>query len=344
MLDRPLPLRRRAACGASRSAATRYILVEFPRLVAADAVTNALVRVPRAGPDAGAGAPRALQLLLRRGGDALAGARRRDAGGCDDAATPAGPRASGRASSSRTGWLTFWPATTTVTSGRSPAGADFLRAQDGDEQAELLTVREPRRDPARPAAGRVPPLRIRRTWMQPAPAYSGGRAVSRAASRRGLDSLAAAGRRVKALSAQVAQVAARYVEVLRSGGTLYFCGNGGSAADAQHLAAEYVVRYVAATPTPWRPWRSRTDTSHPHRRRQRSGVRAGLCPPGRGALRPWRPPGPAQHQRPQPEPDRRGPRGAGRGASTVSPFWGRAAGRWRGRSTRRSSSLPTTPV
>jgi D-sedoheptulose 7-phosphate isomerase len=28
------------------------------------------------------------------------------------------------------------------------------------------------------------------------------------------------------------------------GGTLYFCGNGGSAADAQHLATEYVVRYM----------------------------------------------------------------------------------------------------
>ena len=26
-------------------------------------------------------------------------------------------------------------------------------------------------------------------------------------------------------------------------GTLFFCGNGGSAADAQHLATEYVVRY-----------------------------------------------------------------------------------------------------
>jgi D-sedoheptulose 7-phosphate isomerase len=31
--------------------------------------------------------------------------------------------------------------------------------------------------------------------------------------------------------------------VLRGGGTLFFCGNGGSAADAQHIAAEYVVRY-----------------------------------------------------------------------------------------------------
>ena len=31
---------------------------------------------------------------------------------------------------------------------------------------------------------------------------------------------------------------------VRGGGTLLFCGNGGSAADAQHLATEYVVRYM----------------------------------------------------------------------------------------------------
>lgn len=31
-------------------------------------------------------------------------------------------------------------------------------------------------------------------------------------------------------------------ETLRGGGKLLFCGNGGSAADSQHLAAEYVVR------------------------------------------------------------------------------------------------------
>ena len=33
-------------------------------------------------------------------------------------------------------------------------------------------------------------------------------------------------------------------ETLAKGGTLYFCGNGGSAADAQHMATEYVVRYA----------------------------------------------------------------------------------------------------
>ena len=60
----------------------------------------------------------------------------------------------------------------------------------------------------------------------------------------GLDALIGAAQASKTLSGKVAGVAARYAEVLRSGGTLYFCGNGGSAADAQHLAAEYVVRYA----------------------------------------------------------------------------------------------------
>ena len=33
-------------------------------------------------------------------------------------------------------------------------------------------------------------------------------------------------------------------DLVRGGGTLFFCGNGGSAADAQHMATEYVVRYM----------------------------------------------------------------------------------------------------
>jgi D-sedoheptulose 7-phosphate isomerase len=60
---------------------------------------------------------------------------------------------------------------------------------------------------------------------------------------RGLDSLASTALASKRLSHQVAGVASRYAAVLRAGGTLFFCGNGGSAADAQHVAAEYVVRY-----------------------------------------------------------------------------------------------------
>jgi D-sedoheptulose 7-phosphate isomerase len=42
----------------------------------------------------------------------------------------------------------------------------------------------------------------------------------------------------------VARLAARYTETLKGGGTLWFAGNGGSAADAQHIATEYVVRYA----------------------------------------------------------------------------------------------------
>jgi D-sedoheptulose 7-phosphate isomerase len=46
------------------------------------------------------------------------------------------------------------------------------------------------------------------------------------------------------LSDDLARAAALVRETVQRGGTLFFCGNGGSAADAQHLAAEYVVRYM----------------------------------------------------------------------------------------------------
>jgi D-sedoheptulose 7-phosphate isomerase len=51
-----------------------------------------------------------------------------------------------------------------------------------------------------------------------------------------------------ALKANVAPVvaAARLIErCLRAGGKVMFCGNGGSAADAQHLAAELMGRFLA---------------------------------------------------------------------------------------------------
>lgn len=46
------------------------------------------------------------------------------------------------------------------------------------------------------------------------------------------------------LAADVARAADMARSALEGGGTLFFCGNGGSAADAQHLAAEYVVRFA----------------------------------------------------------------------------------------------------
>lgn len=39
-------------------------------------------------------------------------------------------------------------------------------------------------------------------------------------------------------------IAARISACLRGGGTLYLCGNGGSAADCQHVAAEFVGRFL----------------------------------------------------------------------------------------------------
>ena len=38
-------------------------------------------------------------------------------------------------------------------------------------------------------------------------------------------------------------IAEAIVQSLRAGGTLYLCGNGGSAADAQHIAGEFVGRF-----------------------------------------------------------------------------------------------------
>lgn len=49
----------------------------------------------------------------------------------------------------------------------------------------------------------------------------------------------------------LAQVVELTVEALATGRTLFFFGNGGSAADAQHLAAEFVNRYqLARAPLP----------------------------------------------------------------------------------------------
>ena len=59
----------------------------------------------------------------------------------------------------------------------------------------------------------------------------------------GLEDLARTAEATTALAPAVAVLARRYAETLARGGTLFFAGNGGSAADAQHLATEYVVRF-----------------------------------------------------------------------------------------------------
>ncbi len=62
--------------------------------------------------------------------------------------------------------------------------------------------------------------------------------------RRELSESAETQRRVaEVLGAQIAKVAGRLVEALQAEGQVLFFGNGGSAADAQHLAAELVGRF-----------------------------------------------------------------------------------------------------
>jgi D-sedoheptulose 7-phosphate isomerase len=70
------------------------------------------------------------------------------------------------------------------------------------------------------------------------------------------DVFASIGRLREAIDSAVALAA----NTLRTGGKLLFCGNGGSAADSQHIAAEYVGRFVTER-TPLAAIALTTDTS-----------------------------------------------------------------------------------
>jgi D-sedoheptulose 7-phosphate isomerase len=59
-----------------------------------------------------------------------------------------------------------------------------------------------------------------------------------------LESAALKERVARELAEPIAQAGDLCIQTLRAGGKLIFFGNGGSAADAQHLAAEFVGRYV----------------------------------------------------------------------------------------------------
>ena len=52
-----------------------------------------------------------------------------------------------------------------------------------------------------------------------------------------------AARAAETLGPAIGKAAEMVRATVQRGGTLFFCGNGGSAADAQHIATEYVVRY-----------------------------------------------------------------------------------------------------
>lgn len=58
------------------------------------------------------------------------------------------------------------------------------------------------------------------------------------------DLAALATRVADSMQAELERAAEMVRETIDADGTLFFCGNGGSAADAQHMATEYVVRYM----------------------------------------------------------------------------------------------------
>ncbi len=62
------------------------------------------------------------------------------------------------------------------------------------------------------------------------------------------DSARAAAKLPRTAARPLAEAAAAMVACLQAGGTVYFAGNGGSAADAQHLAAELAGRYFVDRP------------------------------------------------------------------------------------------------
>ena len=62
------------------------------------------------------------------------------------------------------------------------------------------------------------------------------------------DELIAGLEQLKTQTPVIEAIARRCTDALRQGGKIIFCGNGGSAAQAQHLAAELVGRYKMERP------------------------------------------------------------------------------------------------
>jgi protein-tyrosine phosphatase len=164
MLDRPLPVSgersRRCTIGG-----TRYILVEFPRMVAYDTVVIALGRVVEAG---------LLPLLAHPerytccSPEAVSRWRELGASMQVDATTLLSTQSRGqRARALVSAGLADILAADNHGDDRIIAtGRTFLEAQDGADQADLLTVLNPRAILDDAPLSPVPPIVIRRTWMQ----------------------------------------------------------------------------------------------------------------------------------------------------------------------------------
>jgi len=164
MLDRPITrpvaLARNVTLGG-----TGYMLVEFPRLVAGDLITNALSQVIEQG---------LIPVLAhpeRYSSCSVAAVRHWKSLGAKmqvDSTTLLTPQARGqRARQLVAEGLADILAGDNHGDERTVAtGAQFLRAQDGAEQVELLAVENPGAILADRPLTPVPPLRIRQSWMR----------------------------------------------------------------------------------------------------------------------------------------------------------------------------------
>ncbi|HEU5304630.1 MAG TPA: CpsB/CapC family capsule biosynthesis tyrosine phosphatase [Gemmatimonadales bacterium] len=164
MLDRPLTrpvaIARNLTLGDSR-----FILVEFPRLVSYDIATNALAQVVEIG------LVPVLAHPERYGCCSVEAVRRWRALGARmqiDATTLLADSARGqRARQLVSQGLADILAGDNHGDQRTVAtGAQFLAAQDGAEQVDLLTVRNPSAILADGELTAVPPLRIRESWIR----------------------------------------------------------------------------------------------------------------------------------------------------------------------------------
>lgn len=164
MLDRPLPPSGEGSRHGTLGG-TRYILVEFPRMVAYDTVVIALGRVMDAG---------LLPLLAHPerysccSPEAVGRWRELGARMQVDATTLLSTQSRGhRARALVSAGLADILAADNHGDDRTIAtGRAFLEAQDAAEQAELLTVLNPRAILDDGPLSPVPPVEIRRTWMQ----------------------------------------------------------------------------------------------------------------------------------------------------------------------------------
>jgi protein-tyrosine phosphatase len=164
MLDRPVT-RPVALARNVTLAGTRYILVEFPRLVAYDTVTNALSQVVELGLVPVLAHPERYSCC-----SVEAVRQWRAVGGRMqvDATTLLASQARGQRARQLVGeGLADILAGDNHGDDRTVAtGADFLLAQDGAEQVELLVGRNPAAILKDAATEGVPPLRIRQSWMK----------------------------------------------------------------------------------------------------------------------------------------------------------------------------------